>query len=351
MAKKRFLGYKGKTSTKIILTAVTAGTLILSVTGASLFDRLYDKHQTDSSKENFDYVMVPEDNIHQIQGDPSNSIVSETETDVENISKPTPEESLGVEFVEVLAKLTNKAKHYIQSATNSAVEPNLTITGFSSIYIDHEAREVLMFGQLRMGENYSNFKATMRNTNNDLAIYDLPIDADSYTSEQQLIDALDEYVDDEKTAFSLELKQHIQVSNQDEVIHNILQTRLNTLLALNSEEQIILDEIRHLNKVIGNTTNFNLTIYLDKRIPSQNGYSYSFKTLISTGKYSYVSLFEFESNRILSTTAVKHNIEACLSNNSSDYRTYPIHTSSINKALDLISKTAFDLENEQTLTN
>ena len=347
MAKKRFLGYKGKTSTKVIITAVTAGTMALSIVSGSLFARLYDKHQSEDWKDDVTQGFVQEDDIHQIEGDPSNSVVGDIETSVDNIAKPTPEEPLGVEFVEVLAKLTNKSKQYVQSVTNSTTEPNLTITGFSSMAIDSNKGEVMMLGQLRMGENYSNFTATMTNANRSLEIYNLSSDS---VSEQQLIDALNEYVDDAQTNLSLQLKQHIQVSNQSDVIYNMLQTRLNDLIALNSTEQVILDEISHLNKAISNVNNLKLTILLDNRQPSQNGYTYAFNASVNTGKYVYSSNFAFESNRILATTAVKHNIENRLSD-ISDCVVTSIPTSAINKALYLVNTTAFDLQNDQVLTN
>lgn len=346
MTKKRFLGYKGRTATKIIITAATAGTVALSIVGGSLFTRLYDSHQSNDFNNETTPGFVQEDDIHQIENDPSNSIVGDIETPVDNITKPTPEEPLGVEFVEVLAKLTNKAKQYVQSVTNSSVEPNLTITGFSSMAINSNNGEVMMLGQLRMGDNYSNFTATMKNTNNALAIYSLPSDN---ISEQDLINALNEYIDDEQTQFSLQLKQHIQVSNQNEVIYNMLQTRLNNLLALNSTEQNIIDEINHLNKAISNVSNLKLTILLDNRQPCQNGYLYAFNASINTGKYVYSSNFSFESNRILATTAVKHNIENRLSD-ISDCVVTSIPSSAVNKALYLVNSTAFDLQNEQGLT-
>ena len=350
MAKKHFQGYKGKTSAKIIATGVTAGVISLAIIGGTVANKIInrptpehpynDSYVSDNNNNNF----VQEPNIDMEAGyddftpDP---ILPELNQPIIPDNNDNNEE-LGVEFVEVLAKLTNRSKDYITSVTGTT--PNLTISGLTSMNINSNKNEIVLLGQVKVGDNFNHFIATMSNINNGLKIYSL---SGGEISETEFINALDELVSSESTDFKLQLKQYISLSNATSVINNILQSRLGELKALNSTDKAVLDEISHLNNLLKNSENLKLNVLLNSR-QTDNGYNYSFNISVNTGKHVYLSDLEVGSNRVLTTSALKHTIEEYLSVNT-DYAVNSITSTSINNALYLISNTAFDLENDTTL--
>lgn len=348
MAKKHFQGYKGKTSARIIATGVTAGVISLAIIGGTVANKIINR-PTPEHPYNDSYIsdnnFVQEPNIDMEAGyddftpDP---ILPDLNQPIIPDNNDNNEE-LGVEFVEVLAKLTNRSKDYITSVTGTA--PNLTISGLTSMNINSNKNEIVLLGQVKVGDNFNHFIATMSNINNGLKIYNL---SGGEISETEFINALDELVSSESTDFKLQLKQYISLSNATSVINNILQSRLGELTALNSTDKTVLDEISHLNNLLKNSENLKLNVLLNSRQTTDNGYNYSFNISVNTGKYVYSSDLEVGSNRVLTTSALKHTIEEYLSVNT-DYAVNSITSTSINNALYLISNTAFNLQNSAPL--
>lgn len=342
--KKQFKGYKGKTSAKIIAGVTVSGVLVASIIGGSLISRLNKQHEYDPEKETGIIDMLPED--ENIQQDP-NYTPDTGDSNVGNIPEPDKNEDkieMGVEFVEVLAKLTNKSKDYI--ATTTGTTPNLTITGLSSMTVNPNSGEIVILGQFSMGDKFNNFVASMTNMDTNLEVYNLSSES---ITEAEFVSALDELLTAEDTTFKLQLKQHIKLSNENEVIMSMLNTRLNELTALNSTDQSVIDEIDHINALLQDTSKAKLSLLLNNRVTSETGgYDYSFSVAVNTGKYVYSSDHVINSKRMLTTSALKLSIEDYL-DTVTDYKVNSITSSAVNQALYVINDTAFKLDDTATL--
>ena len=361
MAKKQVKGYKGKTSAKVIAVGATAGVISLAIVGGNIIARLNQRPQVDNPYDDTyvsDTTTSPEhgantDNLvtePPIEMDTSYETGLETETLLPELQEtmipdPTPSnpvEDMGVEFVEVLAKLTNMSKEYINSVHGNT--PNLTIMGLNSINVNAGKYEVQLLGQVKVNNTYNYFVASVTNANSALNIYNLSTDS---VSETDLVNALDEVLSDKKTTFALGLNQHVTLSNSSEIIDEMLASRLEDLNTLDQNDASIKAEKTHLNKAISNSDKLELSIVLNDPIKTEKGYHFSFSLAVNTGKYLYVLEDAILSKRLLNPTALKHSIEDHL-DNLAELNVLAIPSTPINEALYVINDTTFNLENEQS---
>ncbi|MFQ6724457.1 MAG: hypothetical protein ACLRFE_03930, partial [Clostridia bacterium] len=351
---------QGKTRARFLAVGAAAGVVSLAILGSSISNKLsnrplgpenpYDNsfmtdnfEDTTPGYETDNLVQEPSINTEEITDAEIDSETNtdeyvdfETETTLPELEEPVVTEpvvdkdELGAEFTDVLAKLTNKSKDYINAITGST--PNLTITGFSAITIDSNNCNVLLLGQANIGGKFNNFTSTMTNTDVSLEIYNLSSDN---VTEDAFISALDQLLSSETTEFKLQLKQHFDLSNKQDVIDTILNTRLDELTALNSDNQAVLDEISHINKLLTDTSGLKLNVLLNNRTSVDGGYNYSFTVSVNTGKYFYTSDNSFVSKRILATTALKQTMEAHLTN-PDEFSINAIPSTAVNQALHII---------------
>ena len=330
MAKKRIKGLTGKTSARVIATSVTAGVIALSIGGYSLFSVLSNRDQHISNPYGDDLS-----NIQNVETEPNVNVDPDFEYNPADpqvpglnpdITNPGDEfEDMGVEFTEILSLLTTKSKDYIHSVTGSTPN-NLIVTGFTAMNVDMYAGQVSLLGQVSIGDKFNNFVATIGNNDTSLDIYNLPADI----SNTEFIDAMHELLTNKDTTFKTQIKQYFKLSNESEIINDMLNARLDELKSLNSTEANVIAEISYINSLINNRVNLSLSVLLDSRTSGDNGYTYSFGLAIHTGKYMYTSSHSFNSTRPLATSALKHQIEEFL-NNTNDYNATP--SSAVNQAL------------------
>ncbi len=347
MAKKHYTTYKGKTGLKVLVTGLSATAISLAIVGGTIVSRLDSRPDIDKDYKDYIEETTPD---HVLE--PSVDVTTESyDTDVilPELKEPLPElppkqevEELGVEFVDVLAKLTNLSKNYIQTSTGSTSSPNLQICGLTNINISNNG-EVSILGQVSINDKFNNFIANIKNTDTSLAIYNLPTDK---VTEQQFIGALDELLSSENTQFAIQLKQHFTLNNEQQIVANILQTRLNELAITDPTA----DEVTYVVNALQNPSKVKFSVLLNNRQTSKNGYIYSFSVIANIGKYTYSFDHSFESNKILNVSALKINIENALSD-ISNCTISPALSSNVNQALYIVDSTANNLQTENTLSN
>lgn len=350
MAKKHFKGYTGKTSSKIIATGVVAGTIAIGVLGANLSAKLSNRPDPDHPyndnyiSENVNNTLITEPSIDMEAGY-EDYVPGETLPELKEpiITNPEEEvEDLGVEFVEVLSKLTTMSKDYIQDKTGST--PNITISGFSSINVKQNSGEVIILGQLTVGDKFNNFIANINNNDTSLEIYNLSADE---ITEESLVSALDQILSNNNTRYAVQLKQHMKLANEREVVKSILQTRYDELIALNSTEASIMAELTHLNELL-KSNNLKLSVLLNSCIKGETGYDYSFSLAVNTGKYMYSVDHMLNADSRLATTALKATIEDYL-DTATDFTVNAISSNSLNKALYLVNNANFGSNHDYTI--
>ncbi len=342
-------GYK-KFGAKVAAAGVAAGVIAVSITGFTLASKL-SKGNRPEAEHPYDDTYLSED----IAID--NTLTQEPTIDMEEgyedftpetilpeLQKPIipddkVEETLGVEFVEVLAKLTAKSKEYVASVTGNT--PNLTITGLTSMTSNSLNGDVAILGQVKVGENYNHFIASMNNVDTTLAIYQLN---DGEVSEEEFINALDEILVNENTTFKLQLKQYIKLSNAEDVINNMLTNRLEAI----KDDTTAVDEINQLNTLLADTSKLKLNVLLNNHQTMDGSHNYSFTIMVNTGKYTYSSDLSVTSSRVLTTTALKHAIEEYLDSNK-DYAVDTTASSTVNQAIYIIDDKSFNVEADNTL--
>jgi len=354
MAKKHFKGYKGKTSAKFIATGVTAGVITLAIIGGNIVSKLSNRPEPEHPYDDSFISDIGNNAVTEppIVLDPSyegefvpEAILPELKDPIIPDEKPdTNIEDMSVEFVEVLAKLTNKSKEYIQSIHGNT--PNLTIIGLNTMSINNNKSEVQLLGQVKVNDSYNYFVTSLTNPDFNLGIFNLP--AENLT-EEEFVAALDEILSHEETTFVIKLSQYLQLSNSTEIIDKMLQTRLNSLNAIESKDQQTINEISHLNNAIQNSDALKLSLILNDRVATDDGYNFSFSIAVNTGKYLYTCDDAIVSKRILTPTALKHKIEEYLSN-STELSINATPSSAINQVLHVINSTAFNIENEDIQT-
>ncbi|MBQ8522862.1 MAG: hypothetical protein IJ458_04335 [Clostridia bacterium] len=345
MSKK---GYK-KGSARIVAAGIAAGAITFTLIGGSIAYKL--KNQPENPyNEDFVSDMSPNNLVEEptIETEPNYGDYQPDEILPELQQPIIPDDSkvdeMGAEFGDVLALLTQKCKDYIQSTTGGNAN-SLKVANFNSISIDRYTGEVALVGQLTIGDKINNYVVTMDSENASLSIYGLSTEV----TPQQLIDAMYKYLSNSTTTFTLQLKQHFTLSNEAEVINNMLQTRLDELNALNSTNPEVLDEINHLNTLLQDNADLNLIVLQNPREELDNGYNYSFSANLHTGKYLYTSNHSFTSNRVLTTSALKLNIEQCLDDVNS-YEVSVVESNAVNQALYIVSKNfTSNNKNENTL--
>lgn len=343
---KSFKGYTGKLSTKI---GVGVGALLLAggiITGGTILSRLSNRPDNNADLENNKETgihtpvispdITPEKpgyedyTVELVLPELNEPMIPETDQVVED---------LGVKFTEVLAKLTNLSKKYIKESHNLESEPNVTIMGLTSIQANSSTGDVVLLGQANVNGKLSNFIATINNTNSSLDIFNL---SNKVVTEDEFVGALNHLLDDEYTVFQLTLKQHTSLSNEEEVISDILNNRLEDLNSSGLSDQNTLDEIAHITQLL-QQNNLKLNVLLNNRTKSENVYLYSFTICVNTGTYVYSADMAFESEYVLSSTSIKQNIEDYLEVNN----IYPVNSatsSAINSALYLINGEIFNSE-------
>lgn len=326
---------------KIIFSALLAGTVTITLLKGSIFSNFNRRPELNNESDAGNSLLIEPD------------IETESNYDAEigpilpGLQNPMPEiddkvEDVGVEFVDVLAQLTNMCRDY--SNVTLGGTSNLTVVGISTIQADSNTGKVSIIGQIEVNGGYKNFVATASNGNTSLDIFNLS----SEISETQLSTSLMELLSDEHTEFKFSQKESFKLSNQRDVIDNILIARLEQLEALNSTDSAILNEIKHINNIIKGNSNASLSVLFNERSESENGYNYSFNISVNTGKYLYTVEQIVSYKRVLSSTALKHALENTL-DSTTDYQVSVATISEINSALDLINNTANALE-EQNLT-
>ena len=390
MAKKT--GYIGKAASKIIAVATTGGIILLTTLGFNIYSRTKDYRPSNTTRPNDTYsdwtdlkdttigMDVTTPNPHPIVTEPSITTVPSTtpvettpvsttpanttvvppvsdttvaDTAVADTTVPAPsikdDVNTGADielydnFIDVLAKLTSMSKDYIQSVTKSATQPDLTISGFNVRSIDTNSGDILMVGTLSTGSKISNFVASINNPDTSLDIYNL---SSSSITETNLIDALNDLLSSSETELKIQLKQHFAISNEDDVIVSILESRLDDLETSNSSDAKVQQEIHYLNNLLSNVSDLELSVLLNTRETTNNGYKYSFTTTINTGDFLYYSEHSFETQHQLTSNALRANIENYLANNLSNSTTYRNSNTEINKILYQIQDRVEELDSD-----
>lgn len=249
---------------------------------------------------------------------------------VETTTTPEKVETqLGVEFIDVLSKLTEMSKEYLQDISDSSKEPNITVTGINSIKIAPSSHTITILGELKAGNTVNNYVATLKNPDKSLKIYSL----NGEISENELIDALNEFLDSIKTEFEIELMQHFSIASENKIIKNVLQERLNQL----NSSQDNAKEINYVNKLMDHTDKLKLSVLLNNRVKTEDGYKYDLSIIVIAGKYVYCGNLAITSEDQLTSKALAHIIENELSTNLKNCNISMIPASSINQALYLVN--------------
>lgn len=348
---KQYKGYKGKVSSKIIATGVTAGVLSLAIFGGSIFTTIANKlsNRPIQPEHPYDSGVVDTDTGNAS----TNPVIKEPSIETEpNYGDFNPEVTLpdlqepvipdindepivmDAQYTDVLAKLTAMSKDYIASVTGKT--PNVTVTGIGSLNINSNNGEILLLGQLNVGTSFNNFIADITNPDTSLDIYNLSSDS---ITETDLINGLYEALNDENTQLqSFKMEANKQLSNQAEVIDGILQTRLNDLIALNSTEEAVTKEIAHIKSLLQDTSKLKLSVTRNNCTQDKNGYHYSFTTTVHTGKYVYDVEHILNSTKYLGTSALKQAIEEYL-DTVVDYTVCASTSSVVNQTLYIKNQT------------
>ena len=246
---------------------------------------------------------------------------------------------MSVEFIEVLAKLTNKCKDYLASINGTT--PDLTVLGINTITVSKENAEIQILGQTKVNNAYNYFVATIANVNN-LKIYNLPTDS---INEDEFIVAFDEALSHKDSKFSTVFNQYISLSNSEEIIIDMLETRLEDLNALDVKDDSVKNEISYINKALNNTDKLELSILVNDPVKTDNGYNFSFSIAVNTGKYLYSLEDAIISKRVYSSVALGHAIENHF-DSLAELNVGCVPSTAINEVLYFVQDEAFRLESE-----
>lgn len=259
--------------------------------------------------------------------------------DVENIiPSVTPDENTDdlTELVNIFATLTNKSKEYINSVTGA--EPtNLTITSLNSIKIDNVNGTISILGHLKNGAHYHNFIANVSNGDTSLGIYNIDT---TNVSAELLSQDLDEILNNSNSHITFTIKNYVKLSNETEVVKAMLNSRLQSLQAMNSSDDVVVNEINHLTTMLEDTSSVKFSLVLNKRTDAENPYVQPFTAIINTGKFTYQMDMSYEMTKILSGSALTNEIENYLDENMTNFVVTTLPNSEINSALYIITSTA-----------
>ena len=329
-------GRKGKIVAPVAAVVITGSVIAAALGGANLIYKLNNENRPNSDKNdivnseldtdrfNGDYVQEPDINMENGYGDYTpESILPELQQPIipeeDNI-----ESTISPEFVDTLAKLTTMAKDYFNSS-------NLTVVGVTSMTANSANGDVKLLGYAKVGNNYNHIVFNMNNVDVGLDVYSLTEDI----TEDELILALDQLLNDKGTEYKCQLKHYISLSNESSIIVNMLNNRLAGLDATADSE-----EIEYINNMLKDTSKLKLNVLLNNRQDLENGYNYSFSIILNTGKYTYSSDFAFESDYVLMSSALKHSIENHLDSNT-DFEVNATESTAINQAMYIINNNAY----------
>ncbi len=345
---KRFKGYLHKTSSRIIAGSILTGVVVLGVTGGSIIHKLSNReeaeHPYDEATTEVGYLETEDTVETETAGETYNPEETFPELKDPITDNNNEEVVLGAEFTDVLAKLTAKSREYIE--TFNGASSNITVSGISSIKIDSNKGLIVIAGQAKLGDRFSNYKSSVTNSNTALKIYTLQNATD--ISETDLVNALSELLDSEQSKYELKLFGSVVLSNQQQIAIDMLNARLASLEALNSTDTNVIAEINYINKLLDSNKNLYVNLVLNNTVFENNEYKYSFTTVLNTSKYTYSCDYEFTSSRnYAANNALKHTIENHIASNEA--KVNMAHTSQIDNGLYLINSKANELQQSNTL--
>ena len=334
MAKKHFTGYKGKTGARIIAGTLTGGIVALGIWGGSIINKFKNNHETElpsKEPEISDLVQEPSLQTPPNYGEynPGNTLPELQNPEVPDMAPDVEPVDPSKEFIDVLAKLTNKSNEYIQSVSGGT--SNLKVANYSYLTINASTNELCVLAQNEINGKFNNSVITISNATAN--IYDLFMNSSSATN------ALNQLLDYTDTSFKLQLKQYIKLSNESEIVARMLQIRLAELQATGLSDSATKAEIAHLEELLEDVSKVKFSVLLNNTQQSELGYNYSFTTVVNTGKYLYSSDHTTESTHSLSTTALKHNIENTL-DDMTECKISTVPSASVNQALYVVNKIA-----------
>lgn len=218
--------------------------------------------------------------------------VTEPPIEVEDI-----EEQLGVEFVDVLAKLTNEVKEHIRSTSKS--EPTISVTGIETMKIDSTSGIITSNLQITTNAGKSYYAVVQfSNNNQNFEIYNITTDI----TKDEFLTNLDEFLSDADTSCtSFKAQSRFQIKNE-ETISNILKSRIKV-------SNISSQEVDHLKSVLKNPSEATLLVSLKKSTKINDKYQYEFSAMLNTGKYCLILDASLTSNYKLTENTLRQEFE------------------------------------------
>lgn len=346
MAKKHFSNSKNLKTT--VISVVLAGVTTFAIIGGTVIANLTGRQDSDnpllddklSSQVTEITIPTPE------QFTPNSSFTPETD-----YKDPASSETQDViedievkDFSTILSKLTAKSIDYCDKKMGAGSE--FTITGITSVQVDKNKGTVVMMGQLDNGANIKNCIITLTNNDAKLKIYNLSVENIS----KDFVDSFNEILDNEYTDFAFKQKEAFILSNEDEIVYNMLLSRRGDLEALNSKDPNVLNEIAHINDLLKENSNVAVSVLLNNRTynKEQKQYTYSFSIVLNTGNYLYTLDESFACKSSLTNNALRQNIENCLQH-STNFDIKSVSNVQYQNEIYIINSNASTLKPEQTV--
>lgn len=265
----------------------------------------------------------------------------ETETDYEDI---TETEVTTQETVEILSTLTSWLQEYLIESNNLSSTPDLTVIGVDTMSIDENNNTFQINGTIKTSSKMRTFTFDVTNSDSKLQIFNLPANLNAST----LNDAFNQVKVSQNTKESLKFGQFISIENQASIISSILRSRYEDVSKINADTTRA--ETAYLTGVLNNINSCSIRVSTPSKIQVEDGFRYSFYTLVNTGKYTYSTTHYFESDKELKDTELQTYVNNYLKSGVLETTTYVTSNSAVNQFIHQINERAEEKNADNTLS-
>ena len=345
MAKKQY--FRNKNLKRIVVTALTAGTILISTIGFNIYNNWPDLN-IDNPDKNDNAISDRFDDVHALSPTGPDIITDPNDTTPPNIFngfEQEPElgddviasENFDENMIKVLALLTNATRDYFESATGKTSD--ITHTSVDHI-IPNSDGSVVFYGKGQSGTKIKRMVTTITN----LSLNSYSTDPNKFI--EQLATDLEIALSLPQTQYSTKIDTYYKVSNP-QIAKTLLQGYLSELQVVNPTSS----EVAYIQNLLSNPGKLELLITNPVSTKTDSGnYRTTFTLILSTEKYGYTTQGSIETTYQLRGDDKYAFIENYISSNSSNIELQATAQSDINRALYNINQEAKSLQDENSLT-